>query len=102
MERTEGIASVTTRTPESSSVRRWRSSVKRGASVAPVAAVLSPAVPAPGAIATATAAGAAAAVPAAPAAAVAGAHARQLLGRLPRDLRVVGEPEPDPAALLVD
>src|SRR5215211_849159 len=121
IERTPGIASVTTRTPASSSVRRWRSSFTRRtsarqgaracgapagsiaplAAMVPTAAVAAPPVAAARAAASPISAPATAAVAAA-AAAVTGADARELVRRLAGDLGVVGEAQADAAPLLVD
>src|SRR5829696_6866316 len=121
IERTPGIASVTTRTPASSSVRRWRSAFTRRSSarqgaracgapsgsiaplaaMVPTAAVAAPPVAAAPAAASPISAPATAAVAAA-AAAVTGADARELVRRLAGDLGVVGEAQADAAALLVD
>src|SRR5215211_5368523 len=108
IERTEGIASVTTRAPESRVVSRAASvkavllawSAIRVAVARPVPVALAPAS---AAVATAApvAAPSTAVAPVAAAALVAGAHGGQLLGGLALDLRVVGEPEPDAAALAV-
>src|SRR5439155_5114922 len=99
-DRTESMDSVTTRTPESSSVSRGRSNASQsGARVAPGA----PARPAGAAPAAVPAVAAVAAVaPRAAAVAAAGADRGQLLGRLAGDLGVVGQAEPDAAALAVD
>src|SRR5437763_8138915 len=106
MERTVSIRSDTTRRPEPSSVTWGRSGVTRSsaaiASVVAVAAVALAAVT-PASVASATPTAVAAAAPRAVAAAlVAGPDRGQLLGGLAGDLRVVGQPEADPAALLVD
>src|SRR4051794_41025254 len=99
-ERTLGMRSVTTRTPESSSVIRCSSSTYLVA--VPAAAVARAARAAGAAVAVAAAAvaiPARAAVAAAPAAA---ADGRELLDRLAGDLRVLGEAQADAAALAVD
>src|SRR5829696_1094322 len=110
-DRTEGMTSVTTRSPDSSSVRRCSGNVPLAAVRVPVRAraalAAAPAVavaPAPAAAvaaaASVTARPAVAAV-AAPAAA-AGADRRQLLDGLAGDLGVLGEAQADAAALAVD
>src|SRR5215210_4461452 len=104
-DRTEGMTSVTIRSPESSSVRRCSGNGPLGAVRVPVRAraalAAAPAVAvAPAAAAAVTARPAVAAV-AAPAAA-AGADRGQLLDGLAGDLGVLGEAEADPAALAVD
>src|ERR687893_185754 len=96
IDRTDGIRSDTTRTPESSRVSLWPSVVVSalalvagvGAARA-VAAAIPPAVAVPAAAATV-----AAAASAAPATAT-GAHRGELLGRLARDVGVVGEAQAD-------
>src|SRR5829696_6362234 len=110
IERTEGIASVTTRTPESRVVSRAGSVTAGllaggGALAVRVAVAARRAVPV-ARTAVAVAASAASLAPAAAAVAavaapalVAGAHGRQLVRALARDLRVVREPEADAAAL---
>src|SRR5207247_7165565 len=86
-ERTEGTTSVTTRTPDSSSVSRLSLTP---AALAPAAAAATLAVAAlPVAAVTATAA-------------VAGAHRNQLLRLLPLNRGVIGEPQADPPALAID
>src|SRR5438094_854684 len=96
-DRTESIDSVTTRTPESSSVSRGRSNATQSrAGVAP-GAPARPAGAAPAAVASVPAVAARAA-----AVAAAGSDRRQLLGRLAGDLGVVGQAQPDPPALAVD
>src|SRR5436190_1786951 len=97
-DRTEGIASVTTRTPESSSVRRCCAA--SGMALPPVAVA-----GARTAIAT-VATAAASAAPIAPAAAartlpLGGRNLGKLLHRLALDLGVVGHPQADPPALAV-
>src|SRR3954449_3742974 len=113
-DRTEPMCSVTIRTPESSSVRRW--SVPLGVTVAAVpraagaaravAAVAAPvAAAAVVAVAARAAVTVAAAVPAraaAVAAAATGADGGQLLGGLAGDIGVLGQAQADPAALAVD
>src|SRR5205823_12621250 len=104
IERIDGIASVTTRMPESSSVSWWPSPVVTatgtlpaipgvlggaGTAIAAVAPVPVTAAAAPAAVATATAL-------------VAGADRRELLGRLTLDVGVVRQAQADPAALAVD
>src|SRR5215212_482651 len=98
-DRTEGMTSVTIRSPERSSVRRCSGT---GAGPGRLGAVRVPvraraAVAAPVAVAPAAAAVAAVAAPA-PAA---GADRGELLDGLAGDLRVLGEPQADPAALAV-
>src|SRR5690348_6151860 len=66
-----------------------------------VAAAAASITSAPAAVAT-VAARAATVAAAAARPTVARAHGGQLLGRLARDLRIVGEAQPDAAALLVD
>src|SRR5215212_3454446 len=110
-DRTEGMTSVTIRSPEPSSVRRCSGTGagpgRLGAVRVPVrarAAVAAPVAVAPAAAAVAAAAvtaRAAVAAVAAPAPA-AGADRGELLDGLARDLRVLGEPQADPAALAVD
>ena len=87
IDRTEGTASVTMRTPESSSVSRGSSGTRLAVSPAAVAApaVAALAPPAP---------------PRGPRSA--GAHLGELLGRLALDIGIIGEAEPDAAALRVD
>ena len=106
-ERTEGTTSVTTRRPRVE-LRQLDALGQRGSSVAalPLTAAASAAV---ATVAAATAAAAAAIAAVAAAAAAAAAHRRvaraellQLLRALALDRRVVGEPQADPAALLVD
>src|SRR4051812_16129582 len=102
-DRTESIDSVTTRTPESTSVRRgWSNWVLAAIGVAPGAAARA---------ARATAAAVAVAVAPATVTAVAarrtavaapGADRRQLLGGLAGDVGVVGQAQADAAALAVD
>src|SRR4051812_12833187 len=117
IERTEGTASVTTRTPESSSVS-WCSvpanlarvlalvagviGARPVAAVATVASTAATTAAVAPAASTAIAITAAASPAAAAAATVTRADRRQLLGGLPGDLGVLGEPQPDPAALAVD
>src|SRR5947207_6857773 len=94
-ERTVGSFSLTTLTPESSVVRVCSSSTlgplylvaARAAAVAIPAAAATPVAVAP---------------PAGRPAAVAGAHCRELLDRLALDRGVVGEPQADAPALLVE
>src|SRR5271166_3758756 len=109
-ERTPGMRSVTTRTPDSSVVIRC-SACKARASIAVAAMTGAPRAAlalAPPAAARALIARALAAVAAralartARAARSAGAHARELRGRLARDVRVVGQAQADAAALAVD
>src|SRR5215204_537545 len=88
-DRTEGMTSVTTRSPDSSSVRRCSGNVPLAAVRVPIRAR------------AALAAGPAVAAVAAPAAA-AGADRRQLLDGLAGDLGVLGEAQADAAALAVD
>src|SRR5437764_11642410 len=108
IERTDGTASVTTRTPESSSVslcsgpaKRWLALVARviGARAVPAAAVapVASASAAAAAVATTTAVTAASA-----ATTIAGADGGELLGGLAGDLGILGQSQPDPAALAVD
>src|SRR3954469_16870633 len=122
-DRTESMCSVTTRTPDSSSVRRCSSCTAGGASaalgiavdaaaVARAAGAARLAVAARAAVAVAVAAAARAAVAAAARAAVtvaagaaavaAGAHRGELLLGLAGDVPVVGEAQADAAALAVD
>src|SRR4051812_40942429 len=109
-DRTEGMRSVTIRSPLSSVLSWWSGKSARlpaigiavgarpVAAVGPVAAARPPVAAAP---AVATAPAAAAAVAAAHRR-VAGADRRELLGRLAGDVRVVGEAQADAAALAVD
>src|SRR6185437_1516887 len=90
-DRTEGIASVTTRRPELHSVTRCVGMALPAVRVAVAARAALPAV-APAAVAASVAA--AAAAPAAHGR-VAGADGGQLLGRLAGDLRVLGEAQAD-------
>src|SRR3954469_8250340 len=111
-DRPESMRSVTPRTPESSVVRRWASTlmslVPLGIAVRavarapgpPAAAVAAVAVTARAAVAT-VAAGPAVA-PRAAAVAAAGADGRELLDRLAGDLRVLRQAQADAAALTVD
>src|SRR3954467_6467484 len=92
-DRTESMDSVTTRTPESSSVSRGAVRVPPSAP-ARAAGAAAAAVP-PVAAVTAVAAGAAAV-------AAAAADAGQLLGGLAGDVGVVGQAQADAAALAVD
>src|SRR4051812_3617062 len=107
------MCSVTIRTPESSSVRRW--SVPLGVTVAAVPraagaarAVAAVAAPVAAAAVVAVAARAAVTVAAVPAraaavaAAATGADGGQLLDGLAGDLGVLGQAQADPAALAVD
>src|SRR5436190_869998 len=96
-DRTESIDSVTTRTPESSSVSLGsvRVSPSAAARAARAAASAVPAV-------AATVPAAAAAVAPAPAAVAAAADRRELLRRLAGDVGVVGQAQADAAALAVD
>src|SRR3954447_25958569 len=99
-ERTEGSSSVTTRTPEPSSVS-WCPSVWLIDRLAPVSAMIAAAA-VPATVTSPAATAARAAVAAAARATIARAHGGELLGGLAGDLRVVGEAQPDAAALLVD
>src|SRR5207248_3180796 len=111
IDRTEGMASVTTRTPESSSVSLCPSAANRRL-LPPVARVPGGARPAaalaavtPAAVASVTPAAispAASARPVATPAAISRAHRRDLLGRLALDLGIVRQAQPDPAALAID
>src|SRR5437867_2818409 len=103
-DRTESMCSVTTRTPESNSVRRW----SRSNAVALVAIAAS-AVARPAGAARATVAATLAVAPRAAAVATgttavaaSSADAGEILDRLAGDLGVVGEAQPDAAALAVD
>ena len=91
MERTEGMPSVTTRTPEPTSVSRG-SAVTCGSAVAATAVAATPVAALTPPAATAAAARAA----------VARAHGGELLGRLAGDLGVVREAQADAAALGID
>src|SRR5215203_3475080 len=97
-DRTEGMTSVTTRSPESSSVRRCSGNGPLAAVRVPVRARA--ALAAAPAVAVAPAPRPAVAAVAAPAAA--GADRRQLLDGLAGDLGVLGQAQPDAAALAVD
>src|SRR4051794_32895543 len=110
-ERTEGMASVTTRTPESRVVIRCGSvkalvSVSAPTAVAAIAPTASPAVPAPAPPAPPAAPPpppAAAAAPAsATAPATAGADLGQLLDGLAGHIGILGQAQSDPASLAVD
>src|SRR5829696_8191300 len=109
-DRTEGMTSVTTRSPESSSVRRCSGNGPLAAVRVPVRAraalAAAPAVavaPAPAAaVAAAASVTARPAVAAVAAPAAAGADRRQLLDGLAGDLGVLGEAQADAAALAVD
>src|SRR5689334_19970289 len=107
------MRSVAIRSPEGSVVSWWLSGLLRAAVGVAVgaAAAVAPVTVAPTATAAAVAAAVAVAaaaltarptVAAAARATVAGADADELLGRLARDLRVVGEAQADAAALPVD
>src|SRR5215211_3868507 len=95
-DRTEGTASDTTRTPESSVVRRARSVTRPTLAIAAATALAIPAAPA----------AAVAAVPPPAAAAaralVARAHRGELLGRLPGDVGILRQAQADAATLAVD
>src|SRR5215207_676371 len=114
-DRTESMCSVTILTPDSNSVRRCsavtpgRRSAALGVGVhaaavarATGAARAAVAIAARAAIAVAIAARAAVALAPRAAAVAAAAHRRELLGRLAGDLRVLGQAQPDAAALAVD
>src|SRR5918995_431506 len=112
IERTEGIASVTTRTPESRVVRtagsvlnalRAAGLAARGALAAAAVAVTRAAVAvAASAASLAPSAAVAAVATVAAASLVAGAHGGQLLRGLVGDLRIVRKAEADAAALGID
>src|SRR3954449_6169424 len=97
-DRTESIDSVTTRTPESSSVSLGSVRVPPSAAARAARAAAS-AVPA---VAATVAAAAAAVAPAPAAVRAARADRRQLLGRLAGHVGVVGQAQADAAALAVD
>src|SRR3954468_11142002 len=113
-DRTEGMTSVTIRSPESSSVRRCSGKARAAALAAvrvavgarPALAATAAAVAVAPAPASAVAAAAAVtprpAVAAAVAAAAAGADAGPLLDGLAGDLRILGEAQADAPALAVD
>src|SRR4051812_46964044 len=97
-DRTVGIASVTTRTPESRTVSLWSARA-----LAPAGVAVSRAARAPPSAVAATAATSAVAVAAVTArAAATAADGRKLLDGLAGDLRVLGEAQADAAALAVD
>src|SRR3954471_18751780 len=113
-DRTEGMTSVTIRSPESSSVRRCSGKARAAALAAvgvavgarPALAATAAAVAVAPAPASAVAAAAAvtprpAVAAAVAAAAAAGADAGELLDGLAGDLRVLGEAQPDAPALAV-
>src|SRR6185437_15504584 len=98
-----GTASVTTRVPESSSVICASGAGTTRALSAPAAAVALPAAPTAVTLAPAPVAAATTTVTTtARRSGVAGADAGKLLGRLALDVGVAGEPQADPAPLLVD
>ena len=115
-ERTAGMASVTTRTPDGVSVSRCSAATRRAVAparappravrVAVARAAALAAAAAPAAVTAVAAAAAAVAARAAVAAAARPAVARrrrgELLDRLAGDVGVVGEAQPDAAALAVD
>src|SRR5829696_2836643 len=100
IERTEGIASVTTRTPESRVVSR-AGSVLNALLAALAVSVAWAALPVPAAAASLAPAATVATVAAA-SALVAGAHGSELLGRLAGDLRVFRQAQADAATLRVN
>src|SRR5215213_6598139 len=100
IERTEGIASVTTRTPESRVVSR-AGSVLNALLAALAVPVAWAALPVPAAAASLAPAATVATVAAA-SALVAGAHGSEFLGRLAGDLRVFREAQADAATLRVN